>query len=74
MKKFMKTPRNWQDMNLMSPWKEIENKYVVPTNGLTTQVDLADYEKNKKARYAIFSALSKTELTKVIYMSTTYEV
>lgn len=43
-------------------------------NGLTTPNEIQAYEENEKGRYTIFSTLSKTELTKVISLNTTYEV
>lgn len=54
--------------------KTIEMKYVMPTNGPTTPNEIEAYEENELARYAIFSALSKTELVKVVALDTTYEV
>lgn len=54
--------------------KAVETKYVQPKNGLTTPDEIQSYEENEKARYAIFSGLSKTKLTKVISLNTTYEV
>lgn len=63
---------------LISPghntWKAMDTKYVQPTNVLTTLDEIQAYEENKKERYAIFSALSKTKLTKVISLNTSYEV
>lgn len=47
-------------------WKVMETKYVLLENGLTTPNEIQIYEENEKERYAIFSALLKTELTKVI--------
>lgn len=55
-------------------WKVVETNYVLLVNGLNALDDIQAYEENEKARYGIFSALSKTELTKVISLSTTYEV
>lgn len=55
-------------------WKEVDNKYVQQENGLTTPNEIQAYEENEKARYAIFNALSKIELTKVISLNTAYEV
>lgn len=55
-------------------WKEVETKYVQPTNGLTTPDEIQAYAENEKASYAIFSALSKIELTNIILLNTAYEV
>ena len=55
-------------------WKAVETKYVEPKNGPSSIDDIYSYEENEKARYAIYSALSKTELTKYISLGTTYKV
>lgn len=54
-------------------WKVVETRYVLPTNGLNTPDEIPTYEENDKARYPIFSALQKIELTKVISLNTTHE-
>lgn len=59
---------------LVYTWNIVETKYFQPVNGITTPDEIQAYEENKKSRYAIFSVLSKIELTKVIYLNTTYEV
>lgn len=50
-------------------WKAMETKYVQSTNGLTTPDEIQAYQENEKERYAIFSALSKTKLPKVISLN-----
>ena len=50
--------------------KHVETVYVFPQNGLHTTDEIDTYEENKKARYATITALSKSELVKVISYST----
>lgn len=48
-------------------WKIVENKHVEPKFGPTTTDEISAYEENEKAKYVIFSALSKTEREKLVH-------
>lgn len=49
-------------------------KYVFPPNSPNIPDEIQAYEKNEKARYGSFNALSKTKLTKAISLNTAQEV
>ena len=55
-------------------WKVAEKKYVASVSGPSSTNDIYACEENEKVRYAIYSALSKTEQTKFISLGTSYEV
>ncbi|XP_059068363.1 uncharacterized protein LOC131858901 [Cryptomeria japonica] len=55
-------------------WKAMETKYVLQENGLNIPNEIQAYEENEKARYALFNALSKIKLTKVISLNIVHEV
>lgn len=61
-------------INWLQYLEHLETQYVFPQNGLNTQDEIEACEENEKERYAINSALSKTELDKVISLKTYYEV